>query len=555
MSAEERKNTPPELGDADTVFADGNGVSTYVDVDADGNPVTVIKTAKALFDGAPKSAYASIAKKLIMKEYAGQTLPLGKNDLVRITNASGGEYDYPSNTLPTNSKEYNAKMRASAELHNLLENSTYDHWAADKKNHAEAALGFDYYKTVFVVDGKVFEGLINIANSENGRVFYDITNIKEVPDYTRKYAAPLARSSSAFGNLYIATIRQTEGNSQEKSSGKASVEVSGINNRTATELDGADTVFADGSISALSVERKITPETNEEARYEILKDRTIRPASVEYDKLGDTDTAAIYDGLSAAQMAQAKKAIRAIAKKLGLNQVDLKNSQIEFPFRFSNANAGVSAQHQSEYGGLYMTIAMTKIKESDVVKKLQAGESAAVTSLLSDPNISIQDIFQSVKAGDGRFRKYAPDAFLNDEQKAEKRRAIQRQTVEDASYKIDGNGRASVEVKNRNTEMSEEDARRDFSPAGEPPRVHLAADSFCSITHALMPQKLRLRRNRSAFFSPRQRQTAFPSVQIPSRKAYTKKDSLPHRAGNPFWYARRDLNPRPLAPEANTLSS
>ena len=410
----------------------------------------------------------------------------------------------------------------------------------------------------------MFEGLINIANSENGRVFYDITNIEEVPDYTRKYAAPLARSSSTFGNLSMATIRQTEGNRQEKSSGKASVEVSGINNRTAAELGDADTVFADG---------KITPETSEEARYEILKDRTIRPASVEYDKLGDTETAAIYDGLSAAQMTQAKKAIRAIAKKLGLNQVDLKNSRIEFPFRFSNANAGVSAQHQSEYGGsyqdlakaltclptivenaeliethtekkrgtkkenpdlkqvyvllgamkdgesiipiqmevkefknanggLYMTVAMTKIKESDVVKKLQAGESAAATSLLSDSSISIQDILRNVKAEDGRFLKYAPDAFLNDEQKVAKRRAIQRQTEEYASYKVDGNGKASVEVKNRNTEMSEEDARRDFSPAGEPPRVHLAADSFCSITHALMPQKLRLRRNRSAFFCP-----------------------------------------------------
>ena len=204
-------------------------------------------------------------------------------------------------------------------------------------------------------------------------------------------------------------------------------------------------------------------------------------------------------------MAQAKKAIRAIAKKLGLNEVDLKNSRIEFPFRFSNANAGVSAQHQSEYGGLYMTVAMIKIKESDVVKKLQAGESAAATSLLSDSNISIQNIFQSVKAGDGRFLKYAPDAFLNDAQKAAKRRAIQRQTEEYASYKVEENGRASVEVENRNTETSEDDARRDFSSAGEPPRVHLAADSFCSITHALMPQKQRLRRNRSAFFCPRQR--------------------------------------------------
>lgn len=236
MSAEERKNTPPDLGDADTVFADGSKISAYVDVDADGNPVTVIKTAENRFDRAPKTAYANIAKKLIMSKYAGQTLPLGENDLARITKASGGEYGYPSNQLDTSSKEYNAKMRASAELHNLLENSTYDHWAPDRKNHTEATLGFDYYKTVFIVDGKVFEGLINIANSENGRVFYDITNIKEVSDYTRKYVAPLARSSSTFGNLSEDNIRSTEGKSQEKSSGKASVEVSGINSRTAAEL-------------------------------------------------------------------------------------------------------------------------------------------------------------------------------------------------------------------------------------------------------------------------------------------------------------------------------
>lgn len=301
---------------------------------------------------------------------------------------------------------------------------------------------------------------------------------------------------------------------------------------TPPDLGDADTVFADGSISALSEERKITPETSEEARYEILKDRTIRPASVEYDKLGDTETAAIYDGLSAAQMTQAKKAIRAIAQKLGLNQVDLKNSRIEFPFRFSNANAGVSAQHQSEYGGsyqdlakaltclptivenaeliethtekkrgtkkenpdlkqvyvllgamkdgesiipiqmevkefknanggLYMTVAMTKIKESDVVKKLQAGESAAATSLLSDSSISIQDILRNVKAEDGRFLKYAPDAFLNDEQKAAKRGAIQRQTEEYASYKVDGNGKASVEVPGINNRTAAE-LRREY---------------------------------------------------------------------------------------------
>ena len=498
----------------------------------------------------PEQTLIEAAKKYYEESLKGTSVEVTANDgVVEIRFENDGK-----------KKSVGWRMKADKaatfeKLHQLTENAEYVYSEVNRNENKRTSIPMFHY---FVNNAKIAGrdipvkiqvcDVITSANSKE-TCYYTHTLEKNM----RRNSGPVAGTQGAnIDSNAIApsetNIRSTEGNGQEKSSGGASVEESGINNRTATELGGADIVFADGSISALSEERKITPETSEEARYENLKDRTIRPASVEYDKLGDTDTAAIYDGLSA-------KAIRAIAKKLGLHQVNLKNSKIEFPFRFSNANAGVSAQHQSEYGGLYMTVAMTKIKESDVVKKLQAGESAAATSLLSDPNISIQDIFRSVKAGDGRFPKYAPDAFLNDAQKAEKRRAIQRQTEECASYKIDGNGRASVEVENRNTETSEEDARRDFSPAGEPPRVHLAADSFCSITHALMPQKLRLRRNHSAFFCPRQRQTAFPSVQILSRKAYTKKDSLPHRAGNPFWYARRDLNPRPLAPEANTLSS
>ena len=596
MSAEERKITPPELGDADTVFADGNTMAAYAEANGNirRNNIEYADNAarnaaqKALHDRMVNegkildltenrenvSQYFPDLRSMPKAERTGllrekiQTL---KNYLRTYLNQLKGvnfEFEVNGNTIEATA--YNAGIKEV--LQNLTQdkagmlsaseeifrNAEYLYSTQDKTGNSTVT-GWDYFYVPIKLGGDAVGVRIAVRNTVKPREaqIYNWGIKREGTSLDGVGHLPKGSNSADVSSdvSSTATIRRTEGNGQEKSSGRAGVEVSGINNRMATELDGADTVFADGSISALSVERKITPETSEEARYEILKDRTIRPASVEYDKLEDTDTAAIYDGLSAAQIAQAKKAIRAIAKKLGLHQVDLKNSRIEFPFRFSNANAGASAQHQSEYGGLYMTVAMTKIKESDVVKKLQAGESAAATSLLSDSNISIQDIFRSVKAGDGRFLKYAPDAFLNDAQNAAKRRAIQRQTGEGASYKIDGNGRASVEVKNRNTETSEEDARRDFSPAGEPPRVHLAADSFCSITHALMPQKLRLRRNRSAFFCPRQRQTAFPSVQILSRKAYTKKDSLPHRAGNPFWYARRDLNPRPLAPEANTLSS
>ncbi len=645
------------LGDADTVFADGNTMAAYAEANGNirRNNIEYADNAarnaaqKALHDRMVNegkildltenrenvSQYFPDLRSMPKAERTGllrekiQTL---KNDLRTYLNQLKGvnfEFEINGNTIEAtvynagikevlqNLTQDKAGMLSASE--EIFRNAEYLYSTQDKTGNSTVT-GWDYFYVPIKLGGDAVGVRIAVRNTVKPREaqIYNWGIKREGTSLDGVGHLPKGSNSADVSSdvSSTATIRQTKGNGQEKSSGKASVEVSGINNRTATEVDGADTVFADGSISVLS----------EEARYENLKDRTIRPASVEYDKLGDTDTAAIYDGLSAAQMAQAKKAIRAIAKKLGLHQVDLKNSRIEFPFRFSNANAGVSAQHQSEYGGsyqdlakaltclptivenaeliethtekkrgtkkenpdlkqvyvllgamkdgesiipiqmevkefknanggLYMTVAMTKIKESDVVKKLQAGESAAATSLLSDSNISIQDIFRSVKAGDGRFLKYAPDAFLNDEQNAAKRRAIQRQTEEGASYKIDGNGRASVEVENRNTKTSEEDARRDFSPAGEPPRVHLAADSFCSITHALMPQKLRLRRNRSAFFCPRQRQTAFPSVQILSRKAYTKKDSLPHRAGNPFWYARRDLNPRPLAPEANTLSS
>ena len=497
MSAEERKNTPPKLGDADTVFADGRGASmAYVSNDAARfNPEG--KTQDELLHDIMDSAEPFDQRYLYFGRFTDSFRTAMEKAGVEVKNLPV-IMSYRDAYLAMESRENGRYQGQDINYHNLgiegmksaMENIGKPDAVMKSKRDGKIELFLDF------VDYKGNRGLAIVqldSNAQHAQEFIRANIVTSI--YGKRRGDAYLEKAKSEGRLVYskeedpaqgitqvqyesninakpsstATIRQTEGNSQEKSSGKASAEVSGINNRTATELDGADTVFADGSISVLS----------EEARYENLKDRTIRPASVEYDKLGDTDTAAIYDSLSAAQMAQAKKAIRAIAKKLGLHQVDLKNSQIEFPFRFSNANAGVSAQHQSEYGGLYMTVAMTKIKESDVVKKLQAGESAAATSLLSDSNISIQNIFRSVKAGDGRFLKYAPDAFLNDEQKAAKRRAIQRQTEEYASCKIDGNGRASVEVENRNTKTSEEDARRDFSRASRLestlPRIAFAA--------------------------------------------------------------------------------
>ena len=169
--------------------------------DQNGRNLVVVDTDQQLFDGKPKSEYAKIARRIINQRFKGQVLPLSAHDLARVTKKSAGEYAYPSKR--PNPTENSAKMRASTELDNLLKVSEFLYHTNDTKNHSEATLGWDYYKTRFMVDGHVFEGQINIATSENGRVFYDITNIKELPSTYGMPVTGMAQSASTSGESLL----------------------------------------------------------------------------------------------------------------------------------------------------------------------------------------------------------------------------------------------------------------------------------------------------------------------------------------------------------------
>ncbi|MBS5150260.1 MAG: hypothetical protein Q4A63_08140 [Butyricicoccus pullicaecorum] len=167
----------------------------------DGEEITVIDTEQDVFDGKPVQTYSAIARKVLLEKFKGQVLPLGENDLVRFKAKQAEEYTYPSNPIDVHTLEYEGKMRAAPELNNLFDTAEYSHWAKDQKNHAVATLGFDYYKVKFIAGGHLFDGFVNIANLEKGRLFYDITKIKEIPASSGKYATLLAQSTSTFGNL------------------------------------------------------------------------------------------------------------------------------------------------------------------------------------------------------------------------------------------------------------------------------------------------------------------------------------------------------------------
>lgn len=96
---------------------------------------------------------------------------------INISSKSANEYTHPKNNL--NKTAISAKMKASTELDNLLEISTFEYSRVDDGRHGIAKDGWDYYKTIFRVNDSTFEGLINIAKNGNTKTLYDITRIKK----------------------------------------------------------------------------------------------------------------------------------------------------------------------------------------------------------------------------------------------------------------------------------------------------------------------------------------------------------------------------------------
>ena len=88
---------------------------------AGGERITVIDQKQDVFQGKPVQSYSAISRKLLLEHFSGQVLPLGEADLARLKKKQAGEYAYPRTQYAKTSLEYEAKMRAAAELDNLLE--------------------------------------------------------------------------------------------------------------------------------------------------------------------------------------------------------------------------------------------------------------------------------------------------------------------------------------------------------------------------------------------------------------------------------------------------
>ena len=97
---------------------------------------------------------------------------------------------------------------------------------------------------------------------------------------------------------------------------------------------------------------RITADSSEAERYEILKDATVKLAKVNWER------AEKFGGnLDRIRMTESVKVIKTIAATLGISDLSLHNSKLDMDFDFSLKNIGKSASHQKDYGGSYSDFA------------------------------------------------------------------------------------------------------------------------------------------------------------------------------------------------------
>ncbi len=199
--------------------------------DSKGNKYVEVDTNQDIFEGKSISEQVKIAKQYILNNFRENGIDINDEN-IKVTSKTANEYTHPKNQLPTTTKS--SKMKASTELDNLLVISNYKYSKPDDGRHPFAKDGWDYYETTFKVGDNLFNGLVNIAKSENKKTLYDITNIKRI-DQNRSTSANAFTTSLV--NSVANNIPQSSNNVNSTSSTtKYSIP---INKNNAQELNNS----------------------------------------------------------------------------------------------------------------------------------------------------------------------------------------------------------------------------------------------------------------------------------------------------------------------------
>jgi len=168
-----------------------------------GNKYVKLDTNQDIFEGKEINEQIKIARRYILDDFRENGINFNESN-IKVTSKTANEYTHPKNKLPKSTRE--SKIKASTELDNLLNVSEYQYSSKNDGRHSFAKDGWDYYKTVFEVNGVNFEGLINVAKDGNKRIFYDVTKIKRISQ-NRSTSANAFSTSLTNSNNSIPPIK------------------------------------------------------------------------------------------------------------------------------------------------------------------------------------------------------------------------------------------------------------------------------------------------------------------------------------------------------------
>ncbi len=145
----------------------------------DGRRFVELDQEQDRFDGHDRSEYPSIAKSLINEKFNGKVI--GQDNRAFVNGSGRDEYIHPSKPIKDEAV-YDAKMRAAGELDNLLDAGIKAEPRPDGLDgHVHENVNqWEYLDTVFKIGKRYFSGRVNIARTNKGLLFKDVTKIEDV---------------------------------------------------------------------------------------------------------------------------------------------------------------------------------------------------------------------------------------------------------------------------------------------------------------------------------------------------------------------------------------
>ncbi len=178
----------------------------------DGTAFVEVNVDQHLFDGVPVRGMRKIANKVIQDAFRGKVIGAGYT--AYVNKRSGEEYTSPANRRISDEVR-EAKMRTSPELDALMEASVFLENVPDDGRHPEATGGWDYLSTRFRVGGRLYEGRVSVMVTDRGRIFYDVTKIRDITGSKGDLAIETTAAASP-SNISMNSIHDSAGESKTK---------------------------------------------------------------------------------------------------------------------------------------------------------------------------------------------------------------------------------------------------------------------------------------------------------------------------------------------------